>query len=572
MSKVPRDFIAPPTTPPADLRTSDFPIGLSLSGGGYRAAAFHLGTLAYLHRVGLLPQMSRLSTVSGGTFTGAKYILSLVEGEPFSKFFQEFYGFLCQATLIKDALNGLSKGSVEVPSGEQKFITAIANVYDRTFLRMRSGAPYTLGQIMEADIPVKEVIFNATEFRTGVAFRFQKSENIYARIGNGNVYIPREDAKHIRIADIVAASSCFPGGFEPLSFPTDFVWPDNQVPESVTTAINKEFSDDEITIQNGELNIEKKPDITDKAVAIMDGGIYDNQGIASLLLPDDRKHPEELGMFIISDVDSKNENLFSYPEKQNSSGKITLGQIDWLIRIFLVTCALTVLSVGYELWREIVQGTFIFWQHFFSALMPVILASLVTLTLAFGRRLIRRHILPMIPQVGANAWKNLKTLEIDEFIYIMKLRIDSLMALTRAVFMDRIKSLIFEKVYDDKRYHGKRVSNRIDRLIDVSRPPEAIVGVSQVSAGLREQVLGAVNMPTTLWFDANQANKEFRMKSLVVTGQATICFNLMQYLVRRYGEDAKKYPPTIQKLWLELQKDWEILNAQPTSLVNDLLK
>ncbi len=30
------------------------PIAISLSGGGYRAAAFHLGTLAYLHRLNLL--------------------------------------------------------------------------------------------------------------------------------------------------------------------------------------------------------------------------------------------------------------------------------------------------------------------------------------------------------------------------------------------------------------------------------------------------------------------------------------------------------------------------------------
>jgi NTE family protein len=40
-------------------------IVLSLSGGGYRAAAFHLGTLEMLDELGLLGNLSVLSTVSG---------------------------------------------------------------------------------------------------------------------------------------------------------------------------------------------------------------------------------------------------------------------------------------------------------------------------------------------------------------------------------------------------------------------------------------------------------------------------------------------------------------------------
>ena len=99
MAKLPYDFQSPPTAPPSDLRT--IPIGLALSGGGYRAAAFHLGTMAYLEHVGLLPQLSRLSTVSGGTFTGARYILSLLEKkESFADFFNSFYQFLCRPSLL----------------------------------------------------------------------------------------------------------------------------------------------------------------------------------------------------------------------------------------------------------------------------------------------------------------------------------------------------------------------------------------------------------------------------------------------------------------------------------------
>jgi len=564
MEQLPVDFATPPATPPTDLRA--VPIGLSLSGGGYRAAAFHLGTIAYLDRIQLLPQLRRLSTVSGGTFTGTKYILSLVEGIKFADFFRDFYDFLSHTRLIENGLRELSHGAVRVPSGERKFITAIANVYADTFLKKSDGTTYTFGQIIDANIPVKEVTFNAIEFRTGIAFRFQKSASPKARIGNGRLFIPLEEAKKIRIADIVAASSCFPGGFEPMAFPDDFAWPNNQVPASVRAAIQKKRPPN---------SPENRPDYApaanltrDDVVALMDGGIYDNQGISSLLLADERQHAEELGLFIISDVDRTNDDLFPYPKSQKSSGNLTLGQLDWLIRIFLITCVLTVGSIAYELWREITQNTFVFGQHFFSALMPFILASLVTATLWYGRRVIRTQLLPLTPQVGVDGWRYLKTLKLNEALHFVWLRVDSLLALTQSEFMDRIKDLIFRQVYGDKRYDGKRISNRIDRL--VARSTE-LPGIAPLSEALKTMVKAAADMPTTLWFEPDQPDKERQIVALTVAGQATICFNLLQYIVRRYGADPAQYPPEIHSLWSTLQKDWEILNDSPKSLLEELL-
>ena len=95
------------------------PIGICLSGGGYRAAAFHLGTLAYLHRVGLGEDIEQLSTVSGGTFIGAKYTLSLVEEVEFDDFFRDFYRFLEQTDLIVLGLDRLGGPPPRTPSGRQ---------------------------------------------------------------------------------------------------------------------------------------------------------------------------------------------------------------------------------------------------------------------------------------------------------------------------------------------------------------------------------------------------------------------------------------------------------------------
>ncbi len=41
-------------------------IGLSLSGGGFRATVFHLGVLARLAEEGLMEEVTCVSTVSGG--------------------------------------------------------------------------------------------------------------------------------------------------------------------------------------------------------------------------------------------------------------------------------------------------------------------------------------------------------------------------------------------------------------------------------------------------------------------------------------------------------------------------
>jgi len=44
-------------------------IALCLSGGGYRAMLFHLGTIWRLNELGILRKLDRVSSVSGGSIT-----------------------------------------------------------------------------------------------------------------------------------------------------------------------------------------------------------------------------------------------------------------------------------------------------------------------------------------------------------------------------------------------------------------------------------------------------------------------------------------------------------------------
>jgi predicted acylesterase/phospholipase RssA len=58
-------------------RPADEKVGLALSGGGFRAAFFHVGVLAKLAELGVLPKIEVISTVSGGSIVGAAYYLRL---------------------------------------------------------------------------------------------------------------------------------------------------------------------------------------------------------------------------------------------------------------------------------------------------------------------------------------------------------------------------------------------------------------------------------------------------------------------------------------------------------------
>ena len=63
---------------------------MALSGGGYRAAAYHIGTLRALHKLNVLDKVDVISSVSGGSITAAYYVLNKDKGfDTFEKSFKE---------------------------------------------------------------------------------------------------------------------------------------------------------------------------------------------------------------------------------------------------------------------------------------------------------------------------------------------------------------------------------------------------------------------------------------------------------------------------------------------------
>jgi NTE family protein len=78
----------------ADSSASAAKIGLALSGGGFRAALFHVGLLARLAELGLLRRVEVVSSVSGGSIIGALYYIhvkNLLERKPDAEITDEDY-------------------------------------------------------------------------------------------------------------------------------------------------------------------------------------------------------------------------------------------------------------------------------------------------------------------------------------------------------------------------------------------------------------------------------------------------------------------------------------------------
>ncbi|MGH9949044.1 MAG: patatin-like phospholipase family protein [Pyrinomonadaceae bacterium] len=508
-------------------------IALTLSGGGYRAAAFHLGSLSMLHELGLLQDVTRLSTISGGTITGVKYVLELRRHPQldFGKFERDLRDFYAKTNVTAKAVSGLlkttsSNGESLMPS----LIRSAASVYaNKDFVGHE-----TFGSIRRAGFGIKEISFNATDFFSGTRFRFQFSHrpNIYTGSVSGDV--PEDVSDKIRLADIIAASSCFPGGFEPIFFPADFMWPEPI--ENIRASLKRKFSPD---------------------VPLMDGGIFDNQGIDSLKRFLDRKDGST-NLFVISDSSPRCPKIYDRKSEQRRRW-LPL----WLIVVFatflFVSAGMSILALLYDgifLWRS---GQLGIGHATVSYLLPILSALIVfgVLGLGFGLFLAKRakaevHI------GGVNGWLRVLRLTVPEAIEFGVARICSVLAMTSNVFMSRIRSLGFTSVYSDKELNPFVLSNLIYDLDDEKLWKNKVPPQYFPKKRIRDIALDAESYDTTLNFE----NEEDSLDKLIACGKSTMCFNILRYLlyIRKSEADIRGTPlnlllERVKINWVEQNQD-----------------
>ena len=502
---------------------NDLNIGLTFSGGGYRAATFDLGTLSFLNSVGLedgrtlLECVSALSSVSGGTIPAMKYMLALAHEQSIDEMIVELFDFLCNEDLVVRALQGMS---AEKANRKASLIKIMADIYDDILFDHA-----TMGDIIDniENIPVKDYTALATDFHYALPFRFRITEGwtttgerlYYGVFGNAKNSIGPKVSRHITAGEALACSSCFPSGFEPMMYPDDFKV--SQIPEIAST-ITRRFG-------------------------IMDGGITDNQGIESIMLAENRRHDYRedrtrtdvsLDLVIVSDVASP--YMVGYmPSEQmlpKFAGKLTFGRLrNYGLITEAVVMALFILSI--------VLGS-----GFWTGVMSVILA-IVTIANIAGAFLKNKLFSTLGKTFIGNNATFISHLKFATLESLLMNRAKSVVKMSSEVFLKRMRQMNYDVLYEDSAWENRRITSTVYELRPEERwenrlsknntklrkrneafilpqylaPNEAIQQTSKLAA----------SMGTTLWFTPEDKAKGIP-QALLACGQYTMCFNLLEYL------------------------------------------
>jgi NTE family protein len=232
-------------------------MGLCLSGGGFRATLFHLGALRRLNEVGILSQMTTISSVSGGSVTNGLLchawpdlvadqqgvftnFADMVE-RPLRDFCSHnirdwpiLWGRLWPANWYRLMIGGQTAANLLADMYEQRLVPALT-LKHLTDIYSNSGPNF---------------VFCSANLQTGVNFTFNAFDV-------GDWMIGHTDARYIPLSKAIAASSAFPVAFPPLILH----------PQSTDT-----FAGGKLT---------GSPNWGDlvKAIRLTDGGVYDNLGL-----------------------------------------------------------------------------------------------------------------------------------------------------------------------------------------------------------------------------------------------------------------------------------------------------
>ncbi len=321
-------------------------VGLSLSGGGFRASLFHIGVLARLAELDVLRHVEVLSCVSGGSIVGAYYYIEfrqLLKTKRDNEITQQDY-----IELVRRVQNGFLKGvqtnirtrigaewttnlkMIFVPGysrtrrlgelyekklyrnindGEQDgprfiselFVVPKDNEDEKTFNPRREN----WGRANKVPI----LILNATTLNTGHNWQFTASwmgeppttvkPNIDTNYRLRRLYYgdAPDQFKKVRLGTAVAASSCVPGLFEPVELKGLYEHPP-------ASSLNAEAAGNK-----------KGKKIT---VRLVDGGVHDNQGVVGLV-------EQDCDVMLVSDAsgqmesdDEPSNGILGVPLRSNS--------------------------------------------------------------------------------------------------------------------------------------------------------------------------------------------------------------------------------------------------------------
>lgn len=237
-------------------------VGLALSGGGFRAAAFHLGVMRRLAALGILEHIDLFTCVSGGSIAGATVVKNWANPARLD--------ILDQYLRTRSVAVSSVIGGVLDPFESR--LDKLAASYDRDLF---SGA--TLAALGGGP----RLYINATNLATGNLFFFVTGGGKPAEMGEHELGVVA--APGFAACQAVAASSAFPPVFPPLRLDAS----------AYAHASSVEY------------------------VTLTDGGVYDNMGINPLV-----RTRNALDYVIVSDGGKP----FAMDERPTESGAIVLKE------------------------------------------------------------------------------------------------------------------------------------------------------------------------------------------------------------------------------------------------------
>lgn len=224
-------------------------VTLCLSGGGFRAALFHLGALTRLNQLGVLGKLNTISCVSGGSIVGAFLAAKLTNWPGLEEAIPApDWNALVVDPIRQFTNHDLRTGPILRRLRPQNWFRPSAAV-----LGLREHYLNQVTKMARSALPITpRFIFCATELTHGVDFIFERG-----RAGTHQRRYFDDEAGGWDVARAVAASSCFPPVFQPL-------------PISLSAASPLQGLNEEAAAQNARQT---------SHLELSDGGVYDNLGI-----------------------------------------------------------------------------------------------------------------------------------------------------------------------------------------------------------------------------------------------------------------------------------------------------
>lgn len=253
-------------------------IALCLSGGGFRATLFHLGSLRRLNELGVLRQIDTFSSVSGGSITNgvlAKNWAALAAAdfarEAFDTLIAAPLQDFCATDLRTEVLLWDRANPINWPrlwSAEFSATDLLAKAYGK-----RLGFDVGLGTLTASP----KFIFCGANMESGACWEFRAGPAAQM----GDFYTGWTSAIDFPLAKAVAASSAHPLTFPPL----------------VLTFKESDFTHD----SRRKAGDRAVASASRTSIAVADGGLYDNLGLEpvwenkAVLLVSDAGQPFHFG-------------------------------------------------------------------------------------------------------------------------------------------------------------------------------------------------------------------------------------------------------------------------------------